>query len=119
MARVGGLLPFFFALISVVPSINAAEACSVSTLDTEGAMSFIVVAMALVSTAIALVYMYSKLKEDSNASVWAKDEAGNLIITVLMFVGLVVFFQTSCELSKAFTKGKPPIDAAISYLDRL
>lgn len=110
---------FLAAAAHTASAAPLAEACSISTLDTEGSMSFIVMAMALVSTAIALAYMYSKLREDPNMGVWAKDEAGNLLVTVFLFIGLVVVFQGSCDIAKSFSHGKAPLDAANSYLDRL
>ena len=119
LRRVSLFASLLLALAAAPISAAGTEACSISTLDTEGSMSFIVAAMALVSAAIALAYMYSKVREDAQAGVCAKDEAGNLLITVFLFVGLVVFFQGSCDIAKSYAHGKAPLDAAVAYLDRL
>lgn len=100
------------------------EACRISAFDDcSNASGFIVVAFMLVALAIALTYMYSKLKEDAAAGVWAKDEAFNLVVTVFLFVGLLVFFTGSCEIAAQFTKDKTgaadPFRASQNYIDRL
>ena len=112
-------LLFTSLILAATTHAASAEACAISTLDTEGSMSFIVAAIALVSSTIAIAYMYSKLREDAQMGVWAKDEAGNLLVTVFLFVGLVAVFQGSCDIAKSYTHGKAPLDAAGSYLDRL
>ena len=74
--------------------------CSVESFGAVGggqAVSFIAISFALVSFCIALVYMYSKFHEDPAMGVWAKDEAFNLIISVLLFVGLLIFCNNKCS----------------------
>ncbi len=78
----------------------------------------IAAAFALVTTAIALAYMYGKFREDPRAEVWAKDEAYNLMLSVLLFIGLLAFFVGSCELSVQIN-GSDPIHASVSYMDTL
>jgi hypothetical protein len=94
--------------------------CGVSSFNESSgdAISFISLAFALVSFAIALAYMYSKAREDPAMGVWAKDEAYNLIISLLLFVGVLIFFTASCEIAKGYSKGNP-ITASQQYIDRL
>ena len=95
--------------------------CSVESFGAVGggqAVSFIAISFALVSFCIALVYMYSKFHEDPAMGVWAKDEAFNLIISVLLFVGLLIFFSASCSLASSYSGGNP-IYASQQYLDAL
>ena len=82
------------------------------------ALSFIGVAFALVSSAIGLAYMYSKAREDPAMGVWAKDEAYNLIISLLLFVGVLIFFTASCELAQNYSNANP-ITVSQQYLDTL
>ena len=99
--------------------------CKVENFDCSsgGALSFIGIAFALVSFAIGIAYMYSKVREDPAAGVWAKDEAANLLITVLLFAGLLVFFTGSCNIAKAYATsprfGSDPFEASQNYLDSL
>jgi len=91
------------------------DVCGVQSFDVNGGMEFISIAFAIVSFSIGLAYMYSKLKEDPKIGVWAKDEAYNLLISVLMFAGLIVFFTGSCRIAQAFS-GDNPFAAADNYI---
>jgi hypothetical protein len=79
---------------------------------------FIIAALALVALAITLVYMYGKFRMDAKAEVWAKDEAYNLFLSIILFVAMLAFFVGSCDLSLA-QNGANPIQASISYIDTL
>jgi hypothetical protein len=83
-----------------------------------GAYSFVAVSLALVSTLIALAFMYGKMHHDTRLDVWAKDEAFNLIITVFLFLGVIAFTAGACSLSSGIV-GNDPFDESISYLDVL
>jgi hypothetical protein len=91
-----------------------------SFLDTGAgeARYFIGIAFALVSFAIGLAYMYSKFRQDPAMGIWAKDEAFNLIISILLFAGVLVFFTASCELASSYASGNP-ISVSSQYLDTL
>jgi len=96
--------------------------CSVYSFSDAGggeAVSFIAITFAIVSFAIGLAYMYSKVREDPAAGVWAKDEAYNLIISLLLFVGILLFFSGACEIAQSYAHGGSPIDASQMYLDSL
>jgi len=95
------------------------EVCGIQSFtDCGDAASFIAIAFILVSLSIALAYMYAKFRQDAAAEVWAKDEAFNLLISVLMFVGLIGAFSASCSFSESYA-GKNPFDASVQYIDRL
>ena len=111
---------------STLPTYN--ETCNVMgvfnpyggpTTDGGNAFSFIVVTFALVSFVIGLAYMYSKVREDAATGVWAKDEAYNLIISVLLFAGILIFFTASCEIAVSSSDKENPIKASQNYLDTL
>ena len=93
------------------------QICGVDSYSSEG-LSFVAIAFALVSTAIALAYMYSKAREDPAVGTWAKDEAYNLIISLLLFVGVLIFFTASCSVAENYSAGNP-ITASQQYLDTL
>jgi len=98
------------------------QICGVNSFTDAGgglALSFIAIAFAIVSLAIGLAYMYSKFREDPNMGVWAKDEAFNLIISLVLFVGVLVFFTGSCEIAQGYARGASPIEASQQYLDSL
>lgn len=82
------------------------------------AMPFIAAAFTLVSLLIALAYMHAKLREDARSEVWAKDEAKNLAITVLLFAGLLVFFTGACSVAAGYTGGDP-FESSKSYINHL
>ena len=82
------------------------------------ALSFITIAFMLVTSAIALTFMYSKLREDAAAGIWAKDEAYNLLISVLLCVGILAFFSGSCQIAESYS-GMDPFDASQNYLRTL
>ena len=97
------------------------ETCRVDSFSQSGgglAMSFITVSFAIVSFSIGLVYMYSKVRQDPAAGMWAKDEAYNLVISVLLFAGLLLFFNGSCTLAQSAV-GQSPIKASENYIDSL
>ena len=94
------------------------QVCNVSDIGANGGSDFIAIALALVSVAIAAAYMYGKAMEAPEAEVWARDEAANLVITVLLFAGLAAFFTGACNLAVAYT-GDSPFAATYNYLDRL
>ncbi|VVB99916.1 Uncharacterised protein [uncultured archaeon] len=86
--------------------------------DSQGAMPLIAIAFSLVSFAIALAYMYGKTREDEKATVWAKDEAYNLVISVMLFVGLLAFFAGSCAVAETYAGGNP-FSVSRNYIDTL
>ena len=113
------ILPILAALALLAGTAAAAytDVCSIGSFDQgSGAIQFIAEAFMLVSLAIALAYMYSKVREDAAAGVWAKDEAYNLVISVLLFAGLLAFFQVSCSVAQSYA-GLNPFDSAVNYLD--
>jgi len=83
----------------------------------------------LVAAMIALAYMHSKVRMDAQTEMWAKDEAKNLAISVLLFACIFVFFSGSCMLAMQYTKnavnpsssddGMSPFSAAKSYMNNL
>jgi len=103
------------------PPDYLADTCGVTSFNQSSgnALSFIAVAFALVSTAIALAYMYSKAREDPAMGVWAKDEAFNLIISLFLFVAILAFFTGSCEVAQSYSGNANPITASQQYLDVL
>jgi len=116
-----------FALLLLVGSLCAtcptgtgySEVCNVAAFDDCGnATLFIALSFATVAFAIGLAYMYGKLKEDAKFSMWAKDEAQNLLISVLLFVGLLAFFTGSCAISASFSSSDP-LRTSIGYIDGL
>jgi len=101
--------------------LGANSTCSVENFGGVGggaAMSLIGVSFALVSLCIALAYMYSKFREDPATGVWAKDEAFNLVISALLFAGLLIAFSASCSIAADYSGGDP-IQASQQYLDAL
>lgn len=114
-------LSFLAASVSAICPTGAGyqDVCSVAEFDGCGdATSFITLSFSLVALSISLIYMYGKLKEDAKASTWAKDEAQNLLITVLLFIGLLAFFTASCSISAAYA-GSDPFRAADTYMSSL
>ncbi len=107
-------------LLSVATASEYTDLCSVDAFNKNGndALSFVSISLALVASAIGLAYMYSRVKTDERVSVWAKDEAHNLLITVLLFVGILVFFTGSCRLAEEYV-GKDPISASTDYINTL
>ena len=120
---------FAFALLALaVPACFATlppsymQTCGVDSFATAGggeAVSFIAIAFAIVSFIIGLAYMYSKVREDPATGVWAKDEAYNLVISLLLFVGILMFFTGACSIAFSYAGNKSPIDASQMYLDGL
>ncbi len=97
-----------------------AETCGVNSFsDCGDTGTYLAIAFMFVSLAIALAYMYGKLKEDHAAETWAKDEAFNLIITIFLFIGLLLFFNASCTVVQGYFPLKNPFTAAEGYIDRL
>ena len=121
---------FAFALLALAVAASWAadgepptyeETCGVESFAASGGgegLSFIAITFALVSFAIGLAYMYSKFREDPAMGVWAKDEAYNLIISVLLFAGILVFFTASCSIAEGYSYGNP-IMKSQAYLDTL
>jgi len=83
-----------------------------------GALDWIALAFMFVAVAISLTYMYSRLKEDPAAATWAKDEAANLAISVLLFAGILAFFTGSCAIAQEYS-GANPFTASKTYLQAL
>ncbi|MFA6908033.1 MAG: hypothetical protein WC263_04360 [Candidatus Micrarchaeia archaeon] len=122
---------FAFALLALAVSACFAtapdpptymETCGVDSFATAGggeALSFIAIAFAIVSFAIGLAYMYSKVREDPATGVWAKDEAYNLVVSLLLFAGILVFFTGACSIAQSYAGNKSPITASQMYLDAL
>jgi len=103
------------------PYTGTGSTCSVESFGAVGnglAVSFIAVSFAIVSLCIALAYMYSKFREDPAMGVWAKDESFNLVISALLFAGLLIFFSASCSVAESYSGGNP-IYASQQYLDAL
>lgn len=96
------------------------ETCGISSFNQSSgnALSFIAVSFAIVSLSIGLAYMYSKIKEDPAIGVWAKDEALNVGISMLLFFGIIAFFSASCTLAQEYANGNP-ILLSQQYLDYL
>ena len=117
-------MKFHVALLCILALFCAAHAedpvpaATCSSGDFAKSFSFVVVTLAVVSAAIGLVYMYSKVREDPALSVWAKDESYNLLISLLLFAGILAFVNGACMLSNAYV-GQDPFDAATNYVDRL
>jgi len=100
------------------------EVCGIGAFDDcYGSSGFIVAAFMVVSLAIALAYMYSKLRQDPSMGVWAHDEAFNLLVSVFLFVGLLLFFSGSCSLAMGYSAGSTgnsdPFRTSQNYMDRL
>jgi len=116
-------VPACFASVPALPTyIGTNSTCSVESYTQSGggeALSFIAITLAIVSFAIGLAYMYSKVREDPAMGVWAKDEAFNLIISLLLFVGILIFFTASCEIAVSYSGKQNPIIASQRYLDTL
>jgi hypothetical protein len=122
---------FAFALLALAVAASWAadgepptymETCGVESFTATGggeALSFIAIAFALVSFAIGIAYMYSKLREDPAIGVWAKDEAYNLLISALLFAGLLAFFTGACSISEGYAGNKNPILVSQQYIDSL
>lgn len=85
------------------------------------ALAWISTAFMLVSIAIALAYMYSKARQDAAVSVWAHDEAMNLLISVVLLVGLIGAFAISCEVASGMADpaGGDPFKLSQNYLKTL
>lgn len=99
------------------PQSEEPAACSMSQ-DEFNAYAFVAVALALTSSAIGLAYMYSHFKVNPQLSMWAKDEAYNMVISILLFAGIIAFVSASCAISAGYV-GKDPFEASVDYLDRL
>ena len=96
------------------------DVCGISSFDQQGdATIFIILTFAIVAFAIALAYMYGKVREEPRSQVWAKDETQNLFISVLLFVGLLAFFSGSCAVAQSYTKGVSPFDASRIYISSI
>jgi hypothetical protein len=109
-----------FASCAAAAPPTYAETCQVQDFVTADshAMEFISIAFMLTSAMIAIAYMYSKAREDPRTEVWAKDEAFNLVISVFLFIGLLVFFTESCSLAYDYV-GQNPFAASRNYLNSL
>lgn len=108
-------------LLSIAPALHAADylqVCTPDQLGKNGGNELIAISFMLITLAIAGAYMYGKGMSSPEAEVWARDEATNLVITVLLFAGLVAFFQGACALAQGYT-GNSPFEASYQYLDRL
>jgi len=92
--------------------------CAPDQLGSHGGNEFVGVAFLLVSLAIAGAYMYGHAMQSERADVWAKDEAANLLISVLLFAGLVAVFTGACTLASEYADANPFV-ASYRYLDRL
>ncbi|MFA5929879.1 MAG: hypothetical protein WC861_03265 [Candidatus Micrarchaeia archaeon] len=84
-----------------------------------GAVSFIAITFAIVSFALGLAYMYSKVRQDPATGVWAKDEAYNLIISLILFACILLFFSGACVIAQGYAGNQSPITASQMYLDSL
>lgn len=110
------------ALVFIISSASAqpvsyVDVCGVDDFNASSgdALSFIAIAFGLVSAVIALAYMFSRFRQDAVLSTWAKDEAANLLISVLLFAGLLIFFTGSCRIAEGYV-GQSPIVASQNYL---
>lgn len=104
-----------------MPSLHAAaynQVCAPDQLGANGGNGLLGITFMLVTVAIAGAYMYGKAMHSSEAEVWAKDEAGNLLISVLLFAGLAIVFGGACSLAEEYAGGSPFV-ASYQYLDRL
>ncbi len=113
-------VPACFAAVPAPPTYM--QTCGVDSFATAGggqAVSFIAIAFAIVSFAIGLAYMYSKVREDPATGVWAKDEAYNLVISALLFAGILAFFTGACSIAENYAGNQSPIAASQMYLDSL
>ena len=95
------------------------DVCGISSFGSDGALAFIAITFAIVAFGIGLAYMYGKLREDARSETWAKDEAQNLLISVLLFVGLLAFFTASCNIAQSYTGGESPFAASERYISNL
>ncbi len=118
-------ISLLFAMALLLSAAHAASAsysdvCGVAAFNADGnnSLLFIGVAFALVSSAIGLAYMYSKVREDPALSTWAKDEAYNLVISAFLFAGILAFFSGSCAIAESYANGSP-FGASARYLDSL
>lgn len=112
---------FVLVALLLAPQLHAAsygQVCTPEELGKNGGNEFLGVTFMLVSLAIAGAYMYGKGMHSPEAEVWAKDEAGNLLISVLLFAGLVVVFAGACRIAESYAGGSP-FAASYQYLDRL
>jgi hypothetical protein len=116
LAQIALLLALFPALLGAASPYESV--CGIDTFAKNDSLNFIGIALIFVSLAIALSYMYGKLSHDVKSETWAKDEAQNLLITVLLFAGLLVFFTGSCKLAEEYVGGSP-FSASYSYMNRL
>ncbi|VVC01821.1 Uncharacterised protein [uncultured archaeon] len=112
-------IALFASCASAAPPTYA-ETCNVASFATEGAdvTLWISLAFMLTSAMIAAAYMYSKAREDPRTEVWAKDEAFNLIISVFLFIGLLLFFTGACSVAYDYA-GENPFAASRNYLNGL
>ncbi|MEM4554394.1 MAG: hypothetical protein QXT25_00905 [Candidatus Anstonellaceae archaeon] len=104
-------------LVPAVAAANYADVCEISNFHPD-ALPFIGYALALASLIISIAYMYGKLAHNIKAETYAKDEAQNLLVTIVLLVGLLTFFTGSCRLAVEYI-GKSPFEASYAYINSL
>jgi hypothetical protein len=112
-----------FFLLTLISFLNA-NSCTITDSDFQqnDASVFIIQILVLVTLMISLSYMYGKFKPDPRFELWAKDEVGNLVISIFLFVLIIAFFQGTCDFVKNLGNppfGKPPVEVAINHLNFL
>lgn len=118
MMKLAAFLIVLFLAASGAHAATYQQVCTPDQMGSHGGSEFLGVAFMLVSLAIAGAYMYGKAMHSAEAEVWSRDEATNLLISVLLFAGLAVVFGGACSLAEEFT-GSSPFVASYQYLDRL
>jgi hypothetical protein len=118
MMKHSAIAAFLLLLLANAAFADEPETCGAETLLEPFAFSFISAAIVLVSAAVGLAYMASKIREDPRLSLWAKDEAYNLIITAFLFAATIAFVAGACQISAAYSEVQP-FEAASNYIDAL
>ncbi|MCX8197207.1 MAG: hypothetical protein N3G80_02740 [Candidatus Micrarchaeota archaeon] len=105
----------FLVIVGFANASQYADVCEISRFHPDS-VGFIIYALALVSFIISIAYMYAKFSHDVKAETFAKDEAKNLLITVILLAGLLAFFTGSCRIAFEYI-GKSPFEAAYYYMN--
>jgi hypothetical protein len=108
------LSPLLFA--GVWDQCTPAEIVSNPSSPYNQSLGLIAIAVVLVLFLVSLAYMFGQSTHNEKLLVWSKDEAANLVVSVVLAAAVVGFFSVSCAVALGYTN-ENPYEISYDYLN--